>query len=144
MPKLPPTTASAVNNTEAATSFAPVPPGMYPALLRDVKIKDGNSGPYWVWEYEIPAGYEFAGRRFWNNTSLSEASRPFLKKAFDAFGVSADTNTDELCGQWVTLRIGTRVIRDGERAGEVANTVTEVLPYVDNGEGADVASDESF
>jgi hypothetical protein len=133
MPKLDKKTASAVDNTEAAGGgFEPIPAGLYFAFLRSVEVKDGPSGPYWVWEYEIPEDHEYAGRRFWNNTSLSEKSKPFLKKAFDAFGVSADTNTDELCGTMVTLRIGIRTRKDTK---ELANTVAEVLPY--DGEGAD-------
>jgi hypothetical protein len=139
MPKLPAKVAKEVDSTEAAGSFAPIPPGLYAAVLKEVELKDGTNGPYWVWMFEIPEGYEYEGRRFWNNTSLSEKSRPFLKKVFDAFGVPAGTDTDELCGQWVTLRIGNRVIKEGERAGETANTVSEVLPY---DEDADEDDDE--
>lgn len=138
MPKLPAKAAKAVDSTEAAGGFEPIPSGLYFAFLRSVEVKDGPSGPYWVWEYEIPEDHEYGGRRFWNNTSLSEKSKPFLKKAFDAFGVSADTDTDELCGQMVTLRIGLRTISKGERQGETANTVSEVLPY----DGADLPDDD--
>jgi hypothetical protein len=138
MPKLPPKVAKGVDAAEAPEGFTPIPPGLYPAFLRSVNVKEGDNGAYWVWEYEIPEGYEYAGRRFWNNTSLSEKSKPFLKKAFDAFGVSADTNTDELCGQWVTLRVGNRVRQDTK---ELTNTVSEVLPYND-GESDDDEDDE--
>jgi hypothetical protein len=50
---------------------------------------------------------------------------------FDAFGVSADTDTDTLVGSYAILSIGTRTIQKGARAGQLANTIREVLPYAD-------------
>ena len=128
MPKLPAKEAKAVNDTESQ-SFTPVPPGLYPAILEEVNTGQGDKGPYWSWQYTIPEGFDHAGRKFWNITSLSEASRFKMKETFDAFGVPATTDTDELIGTAVTLRIGIRTIQKGERAGEQANSVTEVLPY---------------
>jgi hypothetical protein len=143
MPKLPTKAAKAVDETEAATGFAPIPPGLYQAFLREVKVKDGPNGPYWVWEFEIVDGEEYAGRRFWNNTSLSEKSRPFMKAVFDAFGVPADTNTDELCGCIVTLQIGNRTRTDTK---ELTNTIKGVLAYDpdadDDGDDDDEDGDE--
>jgi hypothetical protein len=129
MPKLAAKVAKAVNATEAAGSFEPIPAGIYAAVLKEVETHEGDNGTYWSWVFEIPEGYEFEGRRFWNNSSLSEKARPFLKKVFDAFGVPADTDTDELCGQWVNLRIAQRTIKSGDRKGELGNTIAEVLPY---------------
>jgi hypothetical protein len=61
-----------------------------------------------------------------------------MKKTFDAFGVSADTNTDELCGCIVTLSIGNRVRQDTK---ELQNNVKDVLPF-DPDEDEDDEDDE--
>jgi len=131
MPKLSKQDATAVKNTEAATSFAPLPPGLYDVVLRKVEAKQGQKGPYWLWEFEIPEGFEHEGRRFWQNTSLSVESRPFLKRTFDAFGASPDVDTDNLIGTMATVRVSVRTIRGGDKDGQQTNKVDEVLPYVD-------------
>jgi len=125
--------AQAVDSTEPAGTFELIPSDLYVALLKKVEVKraDGGEYDYWVWEFEIVDG-EYEGRLLWNNTSLAPTAKPFLKKTFDAFGVPASTNTDLLCGQWVTVRVGTRTIQKGDRKGEVVNAVSEVLPYADD------------
>jgi hypothetical protein len=153
-PKLNKDQAESVNEAEAASGgdFDPVPNGMYVCQLTGVEVKmpkpkkDASTGknvdgdPYWAWEFTIPDGHPYAKRKFWNNTSTGEASKGFMKATFDAFGVSADTDTDTLIGEYVVLSIGTRIIKGGSRDGQPGNTVREVLAY---SEDADEASDES-
>lgn len=141
-PKLGKADASAVNKTEAASGFTPLPPGLYTVALREVQPKKGAAGPYWNWVFEIPEGFENAKRRFFYTTSLGETSRPFLKKVFDAFGVPADTDTDKLCGQWATVSVDISTIKDGEKAGKQTNHVIEVLPYVDEDDEPDPDDDD--
>ena len=143
-PQLPQKVAKVVESVEAAGSYGLIPTGLYGARLRSVEVKqsetfEGEKGdPYWVWEYEIIDEGDYENRRLWNNTSLSEKSLPFLKKTFLAFGVEDfTTSTDALCGQWVTLNVGTRTINKGAREGEVVNNVIEVLPYEGDGEDPD-------
>lgn len=140
MPKMPDAVAAEVDATEGG-SFAPIPPGVYPAVLTEVNVKEGAKGPYWQWVYEIPEGREYAGRRFWNNTSMSEAARFKVKEAFDAHGVPANTDTDELVGTWVSLSVSLTTIQSGEKAGQPTNNVANVLPYQAE-DGVDVAGAE--
>ncbi len=128
MPQLSSEVASEVDEAEVQ-DFTPVEPGIYPARLREVTVKEGQKAPYWNWEYEIPEGHEKAGRRFWNVTSLSEKARFKLKETFDAFGVPTTTDTDELIGGLVNLQITHRTIQQGEKAGQLANQVEKVLPF---------------
>lgn len=132
MPKLNKDTAAKVDETEgAAGGFEPLEPGIYVAQLRDVEVKEGKTSgqPYWNWTYEIPEDAEkYGGRRLWNTTSLSEKAFPFLKATFDAFGVPADTDTDDLIGRKVRLNVTKRTIQQGDRKGEMTNQVESVLP----------------
>lgn len=139
MPKLNSKVAKKVEQQESSGGYEPIPPGPYTLRLRSVDVKEGAKGPYWVWEFEIPEGAEeYAGRRFWMNTSLSEAALWKLKEVFAAFGESPDTDTDELCGERVTGYIVQRTIQAGERKGELANQIDRVVPF----EGDADADDE--
>ena len=129
MPKLASKDAQLVEETES-TGFEPVPAGIYPARLVDVSVGEGAKGPYWKWEYEILVGYEHAGRKFWNITSLSPKAAFKMKETFEAFGVSPDTDTDLLLGKDVTLQVGVGTIQSGERTGQSTNVVNQVLPFV--------------
>lgn len=136
MPKLNQALATATN-AAVTTSFEPLPEGVYGVTLKGVDIKEGQKGPYWVWEFEIPQGADHAGRRFWLNTSLSEAALWKLNETFAAFGVTPDTDTDELLGKNVKAVVVQRTIQAGARSGEVTNQIDQVLP---SGTGASPAA----
>jgi hypothetical protein len=127
--------ASAVEEASGGSGFEPLEEGVYTVRLRGVDVREGQKGPYWVWEFEIPDGEEFAGRRFWLNTSLSEAALWKLKEVFGAFGATPATDTDELLGKRVRAVVIQRTIQMGARAGEVTNQIETVKPVGD----ADVA-----
>jgi hypothetical protein len=112
----------------SASTFEPVDPGVYHLRLRDVNT-DGNGpkGPYWSWEFEsVEPGT--AGRRFWNNTSLSESAAFKMKETYEAFGADLDADTDDLCGQIVKARISIRTIQAGPRKGELTNQIDRLEP----------------
>jgi len=134
MPKLGADVASQVDEAEVQ-DFSPLPVGIYPCVLREVEVKEGKKAPYWNWEYEVIPGHEYAGRRFWNVTSLSPKAAFKMKETFEAFGVPTTTDTDELVGSVVNLEVIMRTIQEGDRAGQQANQVAKVLPY--DGEVAD-------
>jgi hypothetical protein len=116
---------------DAKSSFEPLPDGVYHALLRDVDTtREGPKGPYWSWEFEV-IDDEFKGRRLWNNTSLSKEAAFKMNEAFTAFGVTSDTDTDDLIGQVVKLQVSTRTIQEGSRKGEPANQIDRVKPADD-------------
>lgn len=144
MPKLPAKTAKEVEKAEAATgSFKPVDPGLYRLRLTEVTVGEGDKGPYWTWIFEIVAPKSEAGytSRLWHTTSLSANSRGFLKAVFAGFGVSADTDTDELCGEHVMAEVGLTTIKKGDRAGDKTNVINSFLPDDPTFEGEDEDGD---
>lgn len=131
MPKLNKATAKKVE--ESSGSFELIPEGPRHLRLREVDgSKEGPSGPYWVWEFESVEDDEYKNRRLWLNTSLAEQALFGLQGAFAAFGVSTETDTEDLLGQVVLGIVGQRTIQKGERKGELTNEITKLKPKKDN------------
>lgn len=146
MPKLNKTKAKQVHDAEMKEGFTPLEEGQYVLRLREVDgTGDGPKGPYWTWIYEIPEGYEHEGRRVFNTTSLSDEAMGMpggLKQTFEAFGVPADTDTDELCGELIEAYIVQRTIQKGDRKGQLGNNVENFFPYDPDGDAsAEAAGD---
>lgn len=129
IPKLSSDTASKVEEAESL-DYEAIPEGVYEAVLDgEVEAAEGPNGLYWKWTFKITGPDEqYKGRKLFTNTSLSEKAMWKLKEVFSAFGVSADTDTDELIGQPVKLMVTQRVIEKGTRKGEMGNDVRQVLP----------------
>ena len=51
-----------------------------------------------------------------------------IRQVFDAFGVPADTDTDDLIGTTVDLMVGQTVAQQGKMQGKIVNEITEFLP----------------
>jgi hypothetical protein len=126
MPQLNETIAEKVNNAE--DGFALLDPGVYLLQLVEVTVKEGQKGPYWSWRFDVPEGQKNAGRRFYENTSLSEAAFFRLKSVFAAFEVPTTTNTDDLIGRQVRGVVGHQIIGQGARMGELSNNLESLLP----------------
>lgn len=134
MPKLDESVASTVDQAESGTQL--IEEGLYEMVLIEVAAtgKDGQplvgkAGPYWSWTFAFPEDAErYAKRRAWRITSLSPDSAWVMKQMFDAFGVPADTDTDELIGKRASVEIGHRTVTQGDNAGDVKETVKKVLP----------------
>ncbi len=127
MPQL--NTAMAEKVNAAEDGFKPLDPGIYVVQLHDdVEVKEGDKGPYWRWTFQIPADQPNAGRRFWTNTSLSEAAFFKLKEIFAAFGVSTATDTAELVGRKIRVQVKHSVVQKGARTGEITNEIEKCLP----------------
>ena len=134
MPKL--NTANAQKVDEAEDGFKPIPDGVYIVELReDVEVRESQSGkgPYWSWSFEIPADHdgkelEFAGRRFWHNTSLSDAAYFKLKETFLAFGVPTDTDTEDLVKKRIKVVVRTEIQQQGKNKGKEQSVIDKLLP----------------
>lgn len=134
MPKLDSGAAEQVNQAESGSAL--IEDGVYRMRLeaveatgKDGKPLTGNAGPYWKWTLVFPEDAErYAKRKQWVNTSLSADSAWKMKEHFDAFGVPADTDTDELIGRECLVDIGNRTITQGDKAGDVVNTVKKLMP----------------
>jgi hypothetical protein len=130
----------AEKTAEAESNFELVPENTYILVLKeDPAVKEGPNGPYWSWVFEIPQGEEFAGRRFWNNTSLGDNALWKLNETFAAFGVPTSTNTEDLIGRRVKAVIVQEVQEKGKNAGELQNTIKTLLP-AEPKDGAPAAS----
>lgn len=132
MPKLNPTTAKKVAAAEASNggSFL-LPEGRYAARLLEVESRQGQKGEYWTWlltDLHDTEGTRHPGKQ-WHNTSLSDASFGFLKAVFEAFGYTADSDTEEILGEWVTIHLVQEQIARGQRAGEMTNRVRSLAPF---------------
>lgn len=131
MPKLNTETARKV--AEAEDGFKPVPDGVYIVELReDVDVREGGKGTYWSWSFEVPKEHDgkeldYAGRRFWHNTSLSDAAYFKLKETFAAFGVPTDTDTEDLVKRRIKVVIRTEIQQQGKNKGKEQNVIDQLL-----------------
>jgi hypothetical protein len=102
--------------------------GVYVAELVEVEARPGPAGPYWCWIFDVvndaPVG---SGRRLWHNTSLTDQALWKVAETFEAFGVPAATDTDDLIGKRVKLLVERAVIQSGKRMGTVGNNVAAVM-----------------
>lgn len=96
----------------------------------DVSDAPGQSGfHYWIWKFRIlDDGYR--GKEVRTNTSLSPKAAFKIGETFAAFGVAADTHTDELLGQRAMLYVTQRPSDDGLRT---FNDIARVMPYDSTG-----------
>lgn len=135
MPKLSKEKAAAVNESEGQ-SYELMPEGRYIGELIEVKGDGkGPAGPYWTWVFatvpvEGTEGENFAGRRHYLVTSLSQDWA--VKAAFEAFGVDADTDTDELITQCVAITVSQSEIEKGPKKGQLSNNVDAINPIGDD------------
>jgi len=135
MPKLTKAAAKAVDQVES-TSFAPYDPGLYVVVLEEVQAGpelQGPAGPYWKAICSVESTYpdleEARKGKTFDNLSLSDAAAWKMKQFFEAFGVPADTDTDEMIGHKVVQRLGITTIQKGPRAGEDTTDVVEWCTY---------------
>lgn len=117
---------------EGASDIPLLDPGVYGASLQKVEEKEGPKGPYWEWEFLVETDSEGneleQTARIWENTSLSEKAIWRVQKMFDAFGVDSDTDTEDILGYYVALRVGQEVAAEGQRAGELQNCFLSASP----------------
>lgn len=168
MPKL----ASAAAK-KAAASAENAPAGEFPVLdegtyrIRltgvDVeKVKNSKDpkligAPVWVWKFSISPDDESetaVSAKFWHRCTLPVEGAEYFDflnglfvAPFDAYGVSVDTDTDELVGRDIRAYVIQRVMEKGKRKNKTVNEIESLLPL--DGELAGVAagvgsSDDDF
>lgn len=158
MPKLDSNVAKNVETAEEV-GFKILPPGVYAAKLESVESRstrehgfpawnitfgnlvdrDGNKHPgkQFLWinipqdPNVVPSSYT-KGAEKWKQAQNLSMGR--LKQFFDAFGVDPDTDTDELIGQPVAIKVGVQTAQSGPRKGEDQNQVNAVLPFSEVGD----------
>lgn len=132
MPKLPKKMAQTVEKAEEwGQGRQLLPEGKYAVRLFKVEERDGQKAPQWSWwltNAHDPEGTEYPGVQFLN-TSLSEAAAGRLKQVFHAFGYSADSDTDEMVGEWVGIYVTQEVQKQGQNAGKTRNEIQYLFEF---------------
>lgn len=137
MPKLNKKIASEVAKSDAWRpdgGRALLEDGLYAGRLVKVEERDGREYPNWSWWFDglfDAEGNGHSGVQFLN-TSLSPKAAGRMRQAFDAFGYSPDSDTDEIVGEWAVLHIKQEIQQYGQRAGQMVNQVTGVSEFDPN------------
>lgn len=146
MPKLPADVARAAEQAAEEGGPAPIPEAIYLTRLYEVEApdKDGPSGyPYWLWRVRVEdEGYK--GKELAMVTSLSPKAQFAFGNAFAAFGVPADTNTDELLGRLIRASVSITVQTKGQYAGAKQNSINYFLPLEEGDEEGQSPLDGDF
>lgn len=147
MPKLASDLARAAEQAaEGGNEDDLVPEGIYIGKLFEVTVSDkpGASGyNFWMWKFKLEdEGYK--GNEQVMITSLSPKADFAFGYAFAAFGVPADTDTDELCGQFVRLNISIVIQEKGPAAGTRRNRVESIMPLEDGDMDGQSPLDDEF
>lgn len=112
---------------KATSEYKLLDNGIYRFKLLAVETGEGDAGPYWRWDLQIPEGCEGHPRKLSHFTSLSAESEFKMKEAFEAFGASMDTHTDKLVGKEVLGEVVQRKIEKGNRAGQMGNNIAQLM-----------------
>lgn len=172
MPKLNTKLANKVQNAEPVhdAGFELLPAGPYLARLRSVEARQSTNGhPQWSVRWEeihnfdherfpgmqfmdlnlpqdkMPASYD-KGQDKWDKYQRMCEGR--LAAFFEALGYTADSDTDEMLGEWAVIVVSQSTIQRGPKQGEKRNEVRDVqaipddleIPEVDD----DYDSEETF
>lgn len=136
MPKLSAETGTKADAAAAADSGGggprdPLPEGRYRVRLLDVEAtKSAKGAPMWKWKFEVEDGAvpDCQGRWLWENTVLTEAALWKLGQIFAAFGVPADTDTDDLIGSCIDVQVAITIAERGKMKGKEVNDITSFIP----------------
>lgn len=156
MAKLNAAEAQKVQNTEPVRggAFELLPAGSYLARLRSVEARQSTNGhPQWSvrWEEIHDFDHErYPGMQFMD-LNLPQAKMPSnyekgpdkwekyqgmcrgrLSAFFDALGYTADSDTDEMIGEWAVIVVSQTTIQRGPKQGEKRNEVRDVQPIPDD------------
>lgn len=71
----------------------------------EAKPSQASGNTTWAWPFIIEPGQPFAGRKVTHRTTLTDNMFWKLKETFDAFGVPTSTDTDELTGKVVRVKL---------------------------------------
>lgn len=132
MPKLSGENAKKVAEVEdsgGGGQYGPIPEGKYRARLLEVEsAKTQKGAPKWVWKFEVSDPAEYAGRWLWEHTAIQDSTMWKIRQVFDAFGVAADTDTDDLIGSAIDVMVKIETAQAGKMKGKEVNTIDQFLP----------------
>lgn len=138
MPKLSKAVAKEVQATKAWSGEGGrslLPEGRYAGRLAKVveyPAKSKTQFDTWRWEFRHlhdEEGTESRGQQS-SFTSLSPKARGNLTAHFNALGFTADSDTDEMVGEWAVLFIVQEIAERGKNEGKMVNRVAGVSEFV--------------
>jgi hypothetical protein len=148
--------ASASAENAPAGEFPILEEGTYRIRLTGVEVDKVNKAkdpkllgaPVWIWKFDISPddeSEEQVSAKFWHRCTLPPEGAEYYDflnglfvAPFDAYGVSVDTDTDELVGRDVRAYVIQKVIGSGKRKGKIGNEIESLLPL--DGEMAGVVA----
>ena len=132
MPKLSGENAKKVAEVEdngGGGQYGPIPEGKCRVRLLEVEsAKTAKGAPKWVWKFETTDPAEHAGRWLWEHTAIQDSTMWKIRQVFDAFGVPADTDTDDLIGSTIDVMVKVEIAQAGKMKGKEVNTIDQFLP----------------
>ena len=151
MPKLPTRDAARVEKATAVIGgdYELLKAGHYLARLRSVEARSSTNGhPQWSVRWEqihdlehnrfpgiqfqdlnlpqatMPPSYEKGEEKWGKYQAMCEGQ---LKAFFEGLGYTADSDTDEMIGEWAIIHVGVQTIARGPKQGEKRNVVQGVV-----------------
>jgi len=112
-------------------AFEPLPSGVYDVVVVEVEERDGPKAPYLNWTLEVQGG-EYANRKVWTITSLSEDAAWKMAEALIAFGVDEEAikslNFEFEPEDYIGVECRAAVFQE-DYNGRMVNKVSKLLPY---------------
>lgn len=100
-------------NEDEGSGFSPIDSGRYRVTVFELTREVGKSSgkPYLKWCFQVCEGEPFAGRRIWDNTSLSDNAKWRLVQVLKACGIDVPKghlklNPNDLLGRELILNVG--------------------------------------
>ena len=121
-------------------NFAPLPPGEYQTTIKDAELKATNDGTGQYIKLRLDVtGPTHAGRVVFANVNIRNKSsaaeaigRAQLGSIMKALGMATLSDTDELIGGSLTVKLAIREARTDEKTGKTYEASNEVKAYKPN------------
>lgn len=130
MPKLNAERAKQVEKAEGGGGFALAEEGTYTLKLTDVEAGETRGDtpkPKWVFKWVIVDEGPAKGVKLWEHCALTDAAFWKLRQIFKAFGVTTDTDTDDLIGRTVKADVVQEIQQAGKGKGQLRNAVDNYI-----------------
>jgi hypothetical protein len=130
MAKLPTAVAETAQQATPSTGFQPVPAGIYRVkcigcrLVVENKAKDGHNAE---WDLVVEQDGVRAAK-LWLRISHKAEAAGMMHGAFNAFGLTMDSDEDEFVGEFALADVSVEKQEQGKNAGKMVNQVAAMLP----------------
>jgi hypothetical protein len=129
--RLPENVQQAASQAEPSTGFGLIPDGIYVLKCNKcVLVKPSKGDPNLnVAEWELQVDQDGVRKaKFWHTVSHSPDAAGLMHGAFDAFGLTLDSEDHEFVGERCLGDIGHEVQQVGKNTGKERNIINALLP----------------